>query len=326
MKNIQQTGSELVIKNKPDISQSISVFILSTFFMGIPLVMMLGIFSLIGVTTLKCKRVEPTQVNCEKQESKFFGLVKQPPIRFNQVKNAKFKTEEKINSEGDLDNVGERTIENLVTLVTSSGEVTFVEDFVTVNGVRGSAVEMQRIATKINNFIQSNQPSLVIERDLGGGLNEILLPLGFFIILPEIIGVSLLLIHFRSQTLIFDKKSSQLILEQKTLLGKKHEYYPLNEIEGVDIEEKYYGKKGTFYELMLIPKNIRKTIRMSDSRLLYVKDMRTAIYDFLEIPLPKTFPYFFLRALFVKKLITQENTTTLLFAVVYAVSIKRLPQ
>lgn len=327
MKHIQQTASELVIKNKPNVSQSISILILSTFFMGIPLLMMLGILSEIGVTTLKCKRVEPTHVSCEKQESKFFGLVEQAPIRFSQVKSAKFKSKEGIYSEGNP------TIDNWVTLETSSGEVTFVEDFVSVNGIRGSASQMQGIATKINNFIQSNQPSLAIEKDLGGDLYTILLPVGFMIILPQIIGACALFFHFRSQTLVFDKKSGQLILEQKTLLGKKYEYYPLHEIAGVDIEEKYYGKKGTFYELRLIPKktmklipeNIYKAISLSDNKLLYIKNLRATIYDFLAIPLPKTFPYFFLRALFVEKLIAEENATTIVFAVVYAISIKWLP-
>jgi hypothetical protein len=216
-----------------------------------------------------------------------------------------------------------------VTLVTSSGEVTFVEDFVSVNGVRGSASEMEGIATKINNFIQSDQPSLQIQR---GNFGQSILLLGFMSIF-FLTGAILLFMEFRSQTLIFDKKSGQLIREQKTFLGKKYEYYPLDEIEGVDIQETYYGKQGTFYELRLIPKKmlkpipkkINKTIRMSDKKILYVKNLRATIYDFLAIPLPKTFPYLFLRALFVEKLIAQQNATTLLFAVVYAVSIKRLP-
>lgn len=327
MKNIQQTATELVIKNKPNVSQLISSFIVGTFFMGIPLLMMLVILYEIGVTTLKCKRVEPTQVSCEKQESKFLGLVEQPAIKFSQVKSAKFKSKEGIDSEG------ERTIENWVTLVTSSGEVTFVEDFVSINGVRGSASQMQGIATQINNFIQSNQPSLQIQRDLPEDFGQIILPLGFISIF-FFAGAILLFIQFRYQTLIFDKKSGQLILEQQTLLGKKYDYYPLNEIEGVKIEEKHYSRKGTFYELKLIPKqtlklvptNIYNAIRLSDRKLLYVKDLRATIYDFLAIPLPKSFPYFFLRALFLEKLISEENAETLLFAVVYAVSIKRLPQ
>lgn len=328
MRYIQQTASELVIKNKPNVSQSISVVILSIFLMGIPLVMMLGLLYQIGVTTLKCKRVEPKQVNCEKQEFIFFGLVEQPAIKFSQVKSAKFKSKEEIDSEGN------RTINNLVTLITSSGEATFVEDFVSINGVRGSALEMQGIATQINSFIQSNQSDLVIERDLGGDLYEIILPLGFLIILPEIIGVCLLFTHFRSQKIIFDKNSGQLSLEEKTLLGKNYDYYPLNEIEGICIQEKYYGKKGKFYELRLIPKktiklipkNIHKAIRLSDKKLIYVKNIRATICDFLAIPLSKTFPYFFLRALFLEKLIAEENAKTLLFAIVYAVSIKRLPE
>jgi uncharacterized membrane protein len=83
MKNIKKTASELIIKDKPNVSESISILMWSTFSMSIPLVMMLLFVSEIGVTTLKCKRLEPTQVSCEKEESKFFGLVEQPPTRFN---------------------------------------------------------------------------------------------------------------------------------------------------------------------------------------------------------------------------------------------------
>lgn len=326
VKNIQQTATELVIKNKLDVPRLISSFIVATFSMGIPVLMTLGILSQITITTLKCKRLEPTQVNCEKQESYLFGLAKQPPIKFSQVKSAKFKSKEGIDSEG------ERTIDNWVTLVTSSGEVTFVEDFISINGVRGSASQMQEIATQINNFIQSNQPSLQIQRDLPEDFAQIISMLGFMSIF-FFAGATVLFIEFRSQKLIFDKQSGQLILEQKSLLGKKYDYYPLNEIKAVDIEQKYYSKKGTFYKLKVIPKktlkpipkNIYKKIRIPYKNVRYVKNLRIAIYDFLAIPLPKTFPYFFLRALFLEKLISEENANTLLFAVVYAVSIKRLP-
>jgi hypothetical protein len=327
VKNIQQTATELVIKNQLDVPRLISSFMVGTFFMGIPVLMTLGILSQITITTLKCKRLEPTLINCEKQESYLFGLAEQPPIKFSQVKSAKFKSKEGIDSEGN------RTIDNWVTLVTSSGEETFVEDFITVNGVRGSASEMQEIATQINNFIQSNQASLQIQQDLPEDFVQIIPILGFMSIF-FFVGAAVIFTEFRSEKLILDKKSGQLILEQKTLLDKKYEYYPLNEIQGVDIKEEYYGKAGKFYELRLIPKktlklipeNIYKAIRLSDKKLLCIKNLRATIYEFLAIPLPKTFPYFFLRALFVEKLIAEENATTLLFAVVYAISIKRLPK
>lgn len=332
MKNIQQTATELVIKNQLDVSQLISSFVVGTFFMGIPVLMTLGILSQITITTLKCKRLEPTQVNCEKQESYLFGLAEQPPIKFSQVKSAKLKSKERIDSEADVDSVAQPTIENWVTLVTSSGEETFVEDFITVNGVRGSASEMQEIATQINNFIQSNQPSLQIQRDIPEDFAQILPILGFTTIF-FFVGAAVIFTEFRSEKLILDKKSGQLILEQKTLLGNKYDYYPLNEIQGVYIEEKYNSKTRTIYKLRLIPKNtlkpipknIYKKIRIPYKNVRYVKNIRIAIYDFLAIPLPKSFPYFFLRLLLLEKLIAKENSKTLLFAVVYAISIKLLP-
>lgn len=315
MKIIQQDDSKLILKEKPPIS-SILITILFTI---LPLTFVLAMIYDIGVTNLKCKRLEPTQVNCEIQQSKFFGFVEQPPKAFSKVTSAKLKTLREIGSEG------EPLVSNLVVLNTNQGEITVIEDSVFFNGVRGDASQMQSIANQINKFLDSNQVSLQIQRDLRGNFGQSIFPL-IFISLFVLGGVILLFVILRSQTLVFDKKSGQLIREQKTLLGKKYEYYPLDEIKGVDIEEKYNSKKGISYELKLISKNIHRKILISDKNLRYVKNLRITIYEFLPIPLPKTFPYFFLRALFLQKLITEENAKTLRFAVVYAVSIKILPQ
>ena len=275
MKIIQQTSSELVIKNKPDLP-NIFLLIWAAGFMSIPLLIMFGVFSELGVTTLNCKRVEPTQVSCEKQQSKFFGFTQLPPTQFSQVESAKFKSKEGIDSDGD------RTIDNWVTLVTSTGEVTLVEDAVSVNGVRGSANEMQTIATQVNNFIQSNQPSLVVQRDLRWDLGQSLLPFGLCSI-PWIIGANVLFALFRSETLIFDKNSGNLIREQKTLLGKKRKYYLLYEITGIDIETKTDSDDDVFYELKLLPKSIHKKILISSTNLQDVKNIQTTIRDFLQL-------------------------------------------
>ncbi|MEM7727060.1 MAG: hypothetical protein AAF208_11915 [Cyanobacteria bacterium P01_A01_bin.45] len=244
--------------------------------MSIPLIIMFGVFSELGVTTLNCKRVEPTQVSCEKQQSKFFGFTQQPTKRFSQVKSAEFKSKE------GIDNDGDRTIENWVTLVTSTGEVTLVEDVVSVNGVRGSANEMQAIATQINNFIQSKQPSLLIQRDLRWYLDQSLSIFGFCSLFL-LIGTSVLFISFRSENLIFDKNSGNLICEQKTLLGNKRKYYLLNEITGSDVEITTNSDGDTFYELKLLPKSTHKKIRISSSKLQDVKNIQTTIRDFLQL-------------------------------------------
>ena len=318
MKIIKQSFSELVLKSRPDVVGKY----LAAIFIIFPPMIIFPIFHQISITTLlKCKRVEPTQVSCEKQESSFFGLVEQPPIRFSQVKSAKFTTEEGIDSEGDVDSVAERYIDNWVTLVTSSGEVTAVKDFVYVNGVRGSASEMLLIVTQINNFIQSNQPSLQIQR---GSFGLSLLLLGFLLSFP-LAGIHLFLISSRCEIIVFDKNNHRLIREQKSLLGKKYRYYSLDEIKEVDIETKTDSDNDTFYYLQLLPKSTHKRILMWSRSLPEVENIQIAIRDFLGIPLPKTFPYFFLRAVFLEKLLGEENATTVLFAVCYAVSIKRLP-
>jgi len=276
MKIIKHNSSELVIKEQGDVFGSVFTLIWTTFFSGIPLIIILVMLSNVGVTTLKCKRVEPTQVSCEKQESKFFGLVEQLPIKFIQVKSAKFKSKEGIDSEAGY------TIDNWVTLVTSSGEVTFVEDFVAVNGVRGSASQMQEIATQINNFIQSNQPSLKIQRDLRADLWQSLFPIGFMSIFV-LIGLVALFMQFRSEIIIFDKNNRRLIREQKSLLGKKYRYYSLDEIIEVDIKTRTDSDNDTFYELRLLPESTHKRKLMSSNSLESVKKIQIVIRDFLQL-------------------------------------------
>lgn len=118
MKIIKQDYSELILKEKPPTNG----VLLAILFTVLPLISVLAMMYDIGVTKLRCKRVEATQVTCEIQQSKFFGFVEQPPKVFSQVTSAKLKTLREIDSEG------EPTVSNWVVLNTNKGEITVIED------------------------------------------------------------------------------------------------------------------------------------------------------------------------------------------------------
>jgi hypothetical protein len=273
MEIIKQTSSELILKNKPD---TLAVkFMLMWFIFCLPLSLCIASMSLeeSGVTTLNCKRVEPTQVTCEMQHLNFWGSLEE--LReFSQVKSAELKSKEEIDSDGD------RIIYNWVTLVTINREMTLVEDLFL--DVKGSANEMQAIATQINNFIQSNQTSLLIQRDDWDLLPHLGKSLSIFAF--SLLFSAFLLFLNRSESLIFDKNSGNLIREQKILLVKKRKYYLLYEITGIEIEERFDSDCDKVYELKLLLKPpLYKETLMSSYYLQGVKNMQTTIRDFLQL-------------------------------------------
>jgi len=241
---------------------------------GFPLLILLGMIYPIGVTQLKCKRLEPTQVSCKKQQSKFFGFLQQSPIKLNQVKSAKFKSQQ-------VNNNGKSNIDNWVVLITRNGEVTLAEDFVYINGVKGSAEEMKRIENQVNNFIQSNQSSLLIKRDLRWNFAQSLFWIGF-ISIPLFIGIMIFFFVVRSEVIIFDKNGGHFIREQKTLFFKHRQYYPLAEITEIEIETTTDKDINLFHELIVLPKSIYGRVLL-DTKLEEMKSIQNTIHEFLKL-------------------------------------------
>ncbi|HEY9706142.1 MAG TPA: hypothetical protein V6C58_27145, partial [Allocoleopsis sp.] len=69
------------------------------------------------------------------------------------------QTSDRIDSEdGRLQN-------NFLELKTKTGPVKFIEDQISVNGVKGNKAEMIDIANKINQFVQSQETSVNITKD-----------------------------------------------------------------------------------------------------------------------------------------------------------------
>lgn len=125
-------------------------------FTSLPLVLIVAFVSTLGVTSLSCQHIEPAPINCELQRSKYFGLVQTPPTILRQVSAAHFESQEEVNKH-------HTSSINFVALSSRTGKVTAFENPATPSL---GAAEMQAIATQINEFIQSKQPTLLIRRDI----------------------------------------------------------------------------------------------------------------------------------------------------------------
>ena len=159
------------------------------------------------VTTLSCERVKPTQVNCEKTRSLLFGLVPQPSSSMFMV------TEAIVNSESTTLRKRVRKsqiVNNSVILVTKyDGEFPAFYDLVSHES---DEREMKVLATRINTFIQSNQPSLIVKRKGFSQLEDFLVLVYVFIWLL-LLGLSFLFFLIFSFGSIWFRLSFALGLE-----------------------------------------------------------------------------------------------------------------
>ncbi|MDY7013474.1 MAG: hypothetical protein SVX43_07680 [Cyanobacteriota bacterium] len=93
----KKTASQIVLESQ----QSWGGVLFILIFSGAALFMAIALISALGTTTLSCQRIEPDRVNCEKSQSKYFGLVKQKPEPLGQVTQAEFKSKIEEDEDGD---------------------------------------------------------------------------------------------------------------------------------------------------------------------------------------------------------------------------------
>ncbi len=163
----------MVDKNssQPTLTTKIVVALFSILFLiALGTLPLLFVFYDLGTTTLSCQRLESNQVNCNNNKSRFFSLIKLPPTSLKEVFQAKFKVETTKAPSGAKE---ER---NFVTLTTLEGEV---------DTFKGNATEMRELVTQINSFLQSNEPSLIVEHKTRWFWSRKLLPLGIYLIIWE---------------------------------------------------------------------------------------------------------------------------------------------
>jgi hypothetical protein len=276
MKVLQYNASTLILHHQSGLGTRAFVLVWASLFMGVPLSILISLFLNMGVINLSCQRVSLDNIRCEKHETKVLALKPSSPRVFEQVTSAMVDAQEGQDSDGDW------TMDYRVLFDTQTGKVTVVEGFMRINGVKGSAIEMQAFVDQINGFIQSSQTTLQIRQNQPANAFHFLLPLAFLSVF-EIIGAIVLYSIFCSELFIFDKRSGRLIREKKTLRGKRSQLYWLKDITGVEIISKTDSDNDTYYELKLLPHFIHPTMLMSSRNFPEIETSRATIQQFLNL-------------------------------------------
>ncbi|MBT9313960.1 hypothetical protein [Leptothoe spongobia] len=253
MQIVKQTSSELSLRNQPSRLSKGFIGLWALLFSGIPLVIMGAWIYNLGVTQLSCQRVEPSQVMCDRTQTRLLGFMPGPTSTFDQVTAATMKTS------AGADSDGVRTVDHWVVLQTSNGEATYIEDPIRINGRKGSPDEMQAITDQINEFLASDQASVSMQRDLRFRLGNSIFPLGFMGLFV-LIGSTVVYFSFRSEELVFDKNTRQFRCSRQTLLGSKTWQCPLNEIQDVIVDVQIDSDGDPTYALKLIPQQGKRAL------------------------------------------------------------------
>ncbi|MEM9136150.1 MAG: hypothetical protein AAGB01_02195 [Cyanobacteria bacterium P01_F01_bin.42] len=274
MKLIKQSAGELIIRDRPGLFTTCFILLWSSFFIGIPGILIISMAAGAGETELLCQRVEPQQLSCEIIKSKYLGFVSEPTQSYSQVIEAKFNQTEGTDSEGD------EIQDNWVSLVTSSGEITLFEDPIRYNGTRGSATDMLTLADEINGSIQLGQASFTVKRDLSLSLPQLLFPVLFSSVFL-LIGVGVVHWVLQIKWTRFDLDSDRLFWKRYSILGIKSVQVFLDEIEDIIIDEQYSDDNPTTYSLKVITYSDRIVIG-STSRSKDAREMKATVQNFLQ--------------------------------------------
>ncbi len=215
MKILEKTQNKLVYQSERNLGIYVLSLLVGLWFVRPILWMMLSPLTSSAVEALTCKRVEPTQVNCELTKSTYMGLKKERSLSLSKVLGA--KVNEKTDSEGD-------TFYEVVIL-TQKGEVLLSNN--------------PSDASRINDFVKSsNTTDLRIDYDNRGDVNGTLLFTSLFVVIIFASLVSSIYNMTVVETYIFDKTLDKLIHHRRSCLVTKLKEYTLLEIVDVRVEKK----------------------------------------------------------------------------------------
>jgi hypothetical protein len=233
MKVIKKTEHLLKLNNLGEmIYSAISTTIWVTGFSGIPLFMMFLIMASAGVERLSCNKIEPKIATCQLSRSSFMGLNKGEVTPIQQVKGARFETEDITDSDGKTMTVSH------VFLVTKEWE------FLLAN-------QSAEDASSFNEYMQTSTGVLVIEADnrlLSFGI--MLFPSLFLVIGFAV--CSRVLRYLIVETYIFDKETSTLTLKKRGIWVKEVAEQSLSEISEVKLETIYHDENANLYKVCLL--------------------------------------------------------------------------
>ena len=212
-------------------------------------------------TTLKCNRVEPTQISCKFTSHTFLG-----------EETTSIRRLEGATVEVDLDSDGGSY---RVVVLTEEDNINIpLTDYSTSDEER-----IRKEASKINNFINNpSQNSLIIEN----GHNWFMYIIGVFIFLI----CSPLIIYFIKEKItticILDKQSGRMYLRRYGILGRETIDCTLDTINRARVEE--VDSENNNYDTELVLVSGRKIRLNLDSSTLYAsRKVTTSINQFLSL-------------------------------------------
>jgi hypothetical protein len=229
MKIVEQTPTLLKLqKSKLSIIRSYASLLGCITFSSFFLPLGLGIFLLGSPKTLKCNRLEPTQVNCKYTSYNLFG---EKATSIRQLQGAEVQVEE--DSDGD-------TYTTFILLTKN--------DRILLNKYAAHSEEgLRKEATQINDFISNPQQNSLI---INHGHNWFLYILGIFIFILN----SMLVIFFIRQkvTIIctFDKESGRMYLRRYGILGRETIDYTLDKIDRARVNS--LSSENNYYNVQLV--------------------------------------------------------------------------
>jgi len=215
MKILEKTPNKLVCQSERNVGTYVFFVIWGLWFGGIPLFIMLSALTSSGVEALTCKRVEPTQVNCELTQSTYMGLKKERSISLSKVMGAK------VNEETDSE--GYTSYE--VLILTQKGEFLLSKN-------------NPNDASQINDFVKkSNTTDLRVDYDNRWNVTGMLLVTSLFVVSGFASVGSSIYNMTVVETYLFDKTLDKLIHHRRSCLGTQVKEYTFREIVDVRVEE-----------------------------------------------------------------------------------------
>lgn len=233
-----------------------------------------------GSTTISCKRIEPTQVNCKITESFAFGLVRKSQSVLDVTRSEFIQTK----SEGDDD--CSELIQNTVAVVLRNGTVqTVVKGRHYVNCVSGDEDRMRQIVDRFNQFLDSERQAGEFEYETQLDIMNNIFPL-VIVLLLLICGLPGLFNASKIRTLALIKQKDSVWKEAAVfgLIKTEEITYPIGDIQRVAIETSKDSDDDTWYELKLKVKSGKDLVLGRTMREENVRGIARQIREFLDLP------------------------------------------
>jgi hypothetical protein len=221
-----------------------------------------------GKKILKCNRIEPKLVNCNYTNHKLFSLIKMPVIETGLVKEAKLTSETKEDDDGNSYKV------HSITLVNVNGQG---------NNLHKSRDfdEISRLTLGINNFINSNLPSLIIKHNYGFEALKHKYVYFFTVLFLIVLADGLMVIDsFKIEHIILDKDSAKFTHKEKYFTHEKIKQHKLSEITKLEQNETEC-EDGTFYDLVFVLSSGKHYKIIRDTKIEKIQSMKQEIEEFL---------------------------------------------